>query len=792
MIDGNAVKPAHPTSSPVQSGEIAGDAIALRTPGLTRRFELIDSVYRLAEASHATGWVRLTYRNGLIERAASASATVDFRRRADGRIVSTQDALGRSATYAYGGAGRLASHNDLAGATWHYGYTAAGLVALTDPRGKTVLHATYDAAGRVSWIEVQGRKSAFSYSDKTTRAVDGLNRTTVFHHTKSGVTEAVESPAGTFSQLAFDAAGRPTAVVRDGANVATLSYYTEGTPASISAAGQTTHFAHDSHGLTRAAGAETARYGYDAAGRLSHATDAGGVRAYAYDAAGFPSQVDLGQWKTTLRHDAQGQTTELSRQGQTLVKYAYRTDGSVDSITHGGNGGTATFVYDRRGLRERASYGDKVNSAMRYDATGNLIHFLVDAPQGKRSQDYELGSYNEVLRIRNGGDAAGPDVTFRYDSAGNATAVEAGSRISTASYDALDRVARVTLDGETVVDYAYGTLDRDAVTAADQRTGETLAPFGQSAVFGTMDSVAYTRPRPATHTAVAYVPALKTFEATWRHLVPDALLLASLQRRNLPVRGETPDPAPFGHDKPSNSLFVPPEYRAVNCRVCTASIQSVTISAGRAVVGRSVTISITVAGACFSTDSESGPSGGIGSTLPKSWNHSLSYGDGNSTTFATPSANVRATHTYQAPGEHKVTDVVTCDCDSALALERGTTTVTVEDNCEGVTAITAPIPDPAPTDTANLTAATRTALYCLEAAVNNNGGDFSLESAYRSPSYQAHLREVWFKYQTVREWPESRCSVVRKNVVKEWMIHGLAYPPAPTSRHSSGIAFDAT
>lgn len=605
----------------MQSGEIAGDAIVLRSPGLTRRFELIDGVYRLAEASHATGWVRLTYRNGLIERAASASATVDFRRRADGRIVSAQDALGRSATYAYDGAGRLASHKDLAGATWHYGYTAAGLVTLTDPRGKTVLHATYDAAGRVSWIEVQGRKSAFSYSDKTTRAVDGLNRTTVFHHTKSGVTEAVESPTGTFSQLAFDAAARPTTVLRDGTNVATLSYYTEGTLASIGAAGQTTHFAHDSHGLTRAAGAETARYGYDAVGRLSYATDAGGVRTYAYDAAGFPSRVELGQWKTVLRHDAQGQTTELSRQGQTLVKYAYRTDGSVESITHGGNGGTATFVYDRRGLRERASYGDKVNSAMRYDATGNLIHFLVDAPQGKRSQDYELGSYNEVLRVRNGGDAAGPDVTFRYDSAGNATAVEAGSRISTASYDALDRVARVTLDGETVVDYAYGTLDRDAVTAADQRTGETLAPFGQSAVFGTMDSVAYTRPRPATHTAVAYVPALKTFEATWRHLVPDALLLASLQRRNLPVRGETPDPAPFGHDKPSNSLFVPPEYRAVNCRVCTASIQSVTISAGRAVVGRSVTIGITVAGACFSTDSESGPSGGVGSTLPKSWNH---------------------------------------------------------------------------------------------------------------------------------------------------------------------------
>ena len=581
-------------------------------------------------------------------------------------------------------------------------------------------------------------------------------------------------------------------MLRDGANVAALSYHAEGALASLGAAGQTTRFAHGPHGLTRAAGAETARYGYDAAGRLSHATDAGGVRAYAYDAAGFPSRIELGQWKTALRHDAQGQTTELSRQGRTLVKHAYRTDGRVDSIIHGDNGGTAAFDYDRRGLRERASCGDDVNSAMGYDATGNLIRFLVDAPQGKRSQDYELGSYNEVLRIRNGGGAPGPDLMFRYDSAGNAIAVEAGSRISTASYDALDRVARVTLDGETVVDYAYGALDRDAVTAADQRTGETLAPFGQSAVFGTMDSVAYTRPRPATHAAVAYVPALKTFEATWRHLVPDAQLLASLQRRDLPVRGEAPDPAPFGHDKPSNSLFVPPEYRAVNCRVCTASIQRVTISAGRAVVGRSTTIGITVAGGCFSTGSESGPSGGFGSSLPKPWNHSLSYGDGNSTTFTTLSANVRATHTYQTSGEHRVTDVVTCDCDSALALERGTTTVTVEDDCEGVTAIVAPNPDPAPLGRARLTPGTQTALACLEDAVMANGGMLTLESGYRSQAYQSHLLEVWVKYQTVKDWSSDQCRVVGKNVRDEWKLHRIASRPAGVSNHSNGTAFDAT
>ena len=251
---------------------------------------------------------------------------------------------------------------------------------------------------------------------------------------------------------------------------------------------------------------------------------------------------------------------------------------------------------------------------MGYDATGNLTHYIVEPPGGKHSQEYELGDYNEVLRIRNGGDAPGPDVTFRYDEAGRAFAMQVGGRSSTASYDALDRVTRVTLDGEAVVEYAYGVLDEDTVASADRRTGETLAPFGLSPVFGTMDSVAYARPRPTARAAVAYSSALKTFEATWRHSVPDALLLAGLRRRDLPVRGEGPNPAPFGHDRPSNSLFLPPEYRSVNCHVCSASVQDVGIIVRGAEKGSTATVDILINGVCWYNYGDNGPGGSGSST----------------------------------------------------------------------------------------------------------------------------------------------------------------------------------
>ncbi len=63
-------------------------------------------------------------------------------------------------------------------------------------------------------------------------------------------------------------------------------------------------------------------------------------------------------------------------------------------------------------------------------------------------------------------------------------------------------------------------------------------------------------------------------------------------------------------------------------------------------------------------------------------------------------------------------------------------------DCGSVPAIAAPSPDPQPLDRAGLTAGTQTALTCLETAVDANGGMFRLESAFRSQSYQDHLREV--------------------------------------------------
>ena len=119
------------------------------------------------------------------------------------------------------------------------------------------------------------------------------------------------------------------------------------------------------------------------------------------------------------------------------------------------------------------------------------------------------------------------------------------------------------------VRYEYDSAGRLRTAQAGVRT---------SAVFGTMETVVYTRPARMDFGPVAYEPDLRTFVATHRHLVPDAVLASSLDRRMLPWRGGGRGRPPFGTDKPSGSMFIPPEYRSVNCFVCTASLESASVA----------------------------------------------------------------------------------------------------------------------------------------------------------------------------------------------------------------------
>ncbi|MYJ73801.1 MAG: RHS repeat protein, partial [Gammaproteobacteria bacterium] len=688
-VNGGDIVPAVPALAPVSSGRLhrtPGFSVAeLRAGDMVRHFvkrhphgrgasSRPDGPWRLTLVRHPRGWLRIDWRGELVAGLESDAGTVAFDRRADGRIVAARDDLGRAVGYDYDERGRLAAVTDLAGGLWSYGYDAEGaLTAVADPRGKTVLAASH-ADGRTATVRALHAETAFHYGNGTTRAVDGLGRTTTFHRNPDGITTGVADAAGRLAQVAFDAELRPVSVSRDGAAVAYMDYDAAGRLAALRRPDGDSTFGHGDHGLTSVDGAETARYRY-AAGRLVHAADAGGERGYAYTDDGVLASATAGGVETELATRPNGVVHELRRDGERLLGIEHRPDGRVVSMARGDGGvpNTVRYDYDARGFRTAAEYGGRVSSALGYDAAGNLVRYeLATGGRTVLSQDYEIGDYNEVVRIRTG---EGPDVSYEYDSAGRLTTALAGTRTATVAYDDLDRAVRVGLDGGTLATYGYAREDADAALAADRITSATPVPAGTSAVFGTMETVVYTRPAPMHFGPVVYEPALRTFVATHRHLVPDAVLASSLDRRMLPWRGGDVDGRPFGTDKPSGSLFIPPEYRSVNCFVCTASLESVSVSVTVVpVAGVSLSIILGAGGTCM-IDEGGSQGGGFGAPVGPSWSHSVTFGDGGTATAT--GAPATAKHTYASPGEYEIRSDVTCSpCLSVLVL--GTATETVE------------------------------------------------------------------------------------------------------------------
>jgi hypothetical protein len=101
-----------------------------------------------------------------------------------------------------------------------------------------------------------------------------------------------------------------------------------------------------------------------------------------------------------------------------------------------------------------------------------------------------------------------------------------------------------------------------------------------------------------------------------------------------------------------------------------------------------------------------------------------------------------------------------------------------------------------PQDETRLTTAMQTALNCFRTAVGSS--KFHLSSAFRTPNYQRHLRELWDRHRDERLYTDPRCATLKAQVEAEWQYHCehggciKAQPAALVPKHPLGIAFDAT
>ena len=579
---------------------------------------------------------------------------MNLTRHVDGRIVAAHDNHGRNVSYTYDSLGRLITVADLAGGSWRFEYhgTNGEVAAVQDPRSVIVLDVDYQS-NRVLRLRALANETTFQYRVGSTQAVDSLGLTTIFQHSQ-GLTNSITNPSGISTRVSFDRAMRPVTVVRNQEFMARMSYDSDGRLSTLRRPGGESRYRYGSGGLESVSGTSLSRYQYDAEGRVTEATDHLGTRAYLYSKDGGLRSITVDGVTTKIRADRNGIITNVSRNGTSLITYTYDVFGRVASTTYL-DGVMAIYGYNERGLRDQAIYrvddNEVVAVSLNYDAAGNLTHHAVELPSGEKLvQDYEVGDRNEVKRInnsRNGNEL--PAMSFDYDDAGRMHSVKWDPRSATVKYDDLDRVQRVTLDGESLLDYDHGLLDHGVMLQRDRLTENVLAPSGTSAVFGTMDSIFHTRPRPTDYGPVAYSSQLKTFLIHPDYQMPDAVLLSGLARRMIPLRGEDVNTKPLGQDKPSNSLFIPPEFHSVNCYICSGGIFGVQGSVGNAVAGRPTGLGVSWNGFCSSN-----------------WLQRTQYGDGTSGTGTSIYNSITMSHIYRNEGTRTATGAVECTCESAF------------------------------------------------------------------------------------------------------------------------------
>jgi len=328
-------------------------------------------------------------------------------------------------------------------------YNAQGLLASIDgPRTDVsdVTQYTYDASGRLATI------------------TDALGHVTSFDtYDMYGNPGRATDANGVVTTMTYTPEGWPQSTTRDSA----------GTPA-------TTTMAYNAVGdvvQTTDADGVVMSYTYDDARRLTDITDAFGNRIhYTLDAEGNRLKEETFDASGALRHS-------VARTFNSLSQLLTVTDALQHTVLTYAN----TDGYDAAGHPQHSSDAAGIQRKLGYDALGRLVSTIenYNGADTATQNSQSVVSYDNSDQVdgisdpdniattydRNGlGDlkavhsADAGDKSYTYDAAGNVlTRLDANGNTRTFTYDALNRIARVTF-ADTTLNISYRYDEPSSVT----------------------------------------------------------------------------------------------------------------------------------------------------------------------------------------------------------------------------------------------------------------------------------------------------------------------------------------
>jgi RHS repeat-associated protein len=402
-------------------------------------------------------------------------------------------------SYTYTPSGKIRTVTDPNGDVTEYEYdTIDRLWKTTDAENNTTTRL-YDAAGRLRKVidANDDNSAAYSYNanGNIETLTDAKGNTSTYEYDGHNRLKKTIYPDATFEQSTYDLGGNISQKRTRGSQIIGYSYdplnrlKTKTLP-----------------------GPQQIQYAYDLTGRLKTVTDAAGTIRHSYDRAGRLVGVTYPDGKSiSYQYDDGGNRLRLTYPDGAYISYDYDALNRLTCIRDPDGSVVAHYDYDALSRRTGAQFANGTSATYRYNIADRLLYLNNQMTGSSRSFAYSYDNvgnrltmttegstvhrytYDKIYQLTKADYPAGyfaADTIFRYDRAGNRSAVISGGTTNYATNNlnqytfiggvaySYDKNGNLTADGTN----AY-TYDAENRLVAAARTGSNVSyqydPFGR-------------------------------------------------------------------------------------------------------------------------------------------------------------------------------------------------------------------------------------------------------------------------------------------------------------------------
>ena len=350
-----------------------------------------------------------------------------------------------------------------------------------DSNTTTYVRDAWGRATRITDAENIITNYEYDFAGNLVMSRDGKNNATRYSYNSLNQIDTITDPTNQVITYKYDKEGRLVKEIDRNGKAIVLEYNRDSnvTARKVEGTTDTEFFYYNKDASLLAAananGIDTFEYTPD--GYLQKKSRNGKtLLEYAYNKNGNITAVTTIGKTTNYDYDLLGRLKTVKEGNNLLATYNYNVDGTVSTINYG-TGINIAYDYDRdkniSTIQQKNPHGGIINSlSYTYDVRGNQLTKL----ENNQTTNY---TYDKINRLKTAAYPEAKTEVFTYDNAGNRTRKEIGQDITTYEYDTRNRLTKTTNNG-IITTYNYdnnGNLMKE--TKGNEITSYTYDNFNR-------------------------------------------------------------------------------------------------------------------------------------------------------------------------------------------------------------------------------------------------------------------------------------------------------------------------